>query len=115
MYSGKEIALTVFGLGVFFIGLCWIALGSELYYYKTTSYSIYTIEIELLNKSKDTIVVRQPSDIHYQINCHSSKGEFRGCDLEYVPGDSAPWPGGGHWRDQRDGVINYKILKKVAD
>jgi len=89
-----------------------MAIGSELYYYHHSSeYSKYTIEIELMNGSKDTIVVSQPKDIHFQINCHSSKREFQDCDLQYVSGDLFMGIG-GYWNTQISGVINFKILKQ---
>lgn len=102
---------------LFILGLFWIAI-DEIYYYKTTSYSIYTIQIELLNNSVDTIKTRQPTGIYFQINCHSHKGKFNGCNLEAVPKDGELSPYnflGGHWYSVRDGVINFKILSKINE
>lgn len=99
---------------LFILGLFWIAFVDEIYYYNTTKYSIYKIQIELLTGSIDTIQVRQPTGIHFQINCHSHKGKFNGCNLEAIPKDGELYNFlGGHWRKIRDGVINFKILKKV--
>lgn len=103
--------LTGTGVFIFFLFMFYIAIGEEMIYFKTTEYSKYTIEIELLNGSIDTIIVEEPSTIHFQVNCHSHKGEFNGCDLEAVPSKDDLLLG-GHWYDIRDGVINFKILKK---
>ena len=94
-------------------GLFWIAILDEIYYYKTTKYSTYKIEIELMNGSKDTIKTRQPTGIHFQIICHSRKGYFKGCDLEAIPKDGELYNFlGGHSYGVRDGVINFKVLEK---
>lgn len=106
-----KIVYSTIGLFLFICTLFWFAIGDEIYYYKNSNYSTYIIEIELLTGSIDTIKVNQPDDIHFQINCHSNKGNFRGCNLEYL----MPRKGfnlGGHWCRQRDGVINYRILSK---
>ncbi|MCK9446557.1 hypothetical protein M0Q50_06800 [bacterium] len=101
---------------VFVCGLFWIAIVDEIYYYKTTKYSLYTIQIELLNNSIDTIETRQPKCIHFQVNCHSRKGEFNGCDLQAIPKDGELYNFlGGHWYGVRDGVINFEILKKIDE
>ncbi len=91
--------------------LVWTAILDEIVYYKTTKYSDYTIQIELLTGSITTIYVTEPTNIHFQINCHSHKGTFNGCNLEVVPKRGIIIPG-GHWRRIRDGVINFKILEK---
>lgn len=100
----------------FVTGLFWIAFVGEIFYYKTTKYSLYTIEIELLNNRIDTIQTRQPKGIHFQINCHSYKGNFKGCNLEAIPKDGELYNFlGGHWYSVRDGVINFKVLNKTDE
>ena len=97
----------------FFIILFWISFVDEIYYYNTTKYSMYTIQIELLSGTKDTIQIKQPTGIHFQINCHSHKGNFNGCALEATPKKGELFNFlGGHWHNIRDGVINYKIINK---
>lgn len=108
--------LTWVFLIAFTFGLAWIAILDEVYYYRTTQYAEYTIRIELLNGSIDTIKTRQPVGIHLQINCHSHKGNFRGCDLEMLPNQKELHNFlDGHWRDVRDGVINFRVLKIVNE
>jgi len=111
----KKIGLVLLMVG-FVLGLFWISFVDEIYYYRTTKYSLYTIKIELLNGSIDTIQTRQPTGIHFQINCHSSKGKFNGCDLEAIPKEGELYNFlGGHWYDVRNGVINFKILNKTDE
>ena len=87
-----------------FIFLIWIAIGSEILYYKTTKYKYYEIEIELITGTKDTIITYQPDDFIFQINC------IKTCNLQGVPKDLPYDFLGGHWLTIRGGVVNYKIL-----
>jgi hypothetical protein len=106
----KSNITTLFIIGFIFF-LIWVAMLDEIIYYKTCKYSIYTIDIELLTGTHKIIEVREPSNIQFQINCHSRKGYFNGCDLEAVipQGELIL---GGHWYDIRYGVIDFKILNK---
>ncbi len=101
-------------LFVILCGLFYIGIGQEWNYYRTSRYAHYTIKIELLNNSIDTIVTRQSVNMHFEIICNSHKGEFRGCDLMAIP-KRGQLILGGHWITVRDGVINYKVLKKVDE
>lgn len=92
------------------IGLLYVLILDEPIYFLTAKEANYTIEIELLNGSKDTIITRQPIDINFLINCHSHKGNFNGCNLEAIMPRQLLL--GGHYYSIRDGVINFKILKK---
>jgi hypothetical protein len=109
----KNFLIRLFIIGFIFF-LFWIAFLNEIYYSKTCQYSVYTIEVELLTGTHKIIEVKEPTNIHFQINCHSHKGNFNGCNLEAVIPHSELILG-GHWYSIRDGVIDFKILNKRND
>lgn len=113
MKNKIKFAIAVIGFLVFFLGLFWISIGGEIYFYKTSKYAKYTFEIINEYGNKDTIVINEPAkDIHFQINHHYSYGKYDYYSFESV-WDSEYWLVGGHWRSIRKGVVSYKLISKT--
>lgn len=66
----------------------------------------YTIELHYLNGEVETKNYILPDGIHLQVNCHSHKGNFNGCNLEYV---YTRLKFGSHWISLVEGVNFYKL------
>jgi len=73
-----------------------------------TTYKNYTVELHYLNGEVETQTYTLPDNIHLQVNCHSRKNNFQGCDLEYVDTDLIM---GGHWKKVVSGVNHFKLIQ----
>lgn len=98
------ILLLILALFIGLFGFC-----EQLYWKYETPKIKYKIEIELLNRTVDTIEIVNYDKMEYKINCHSHKGYFQNCNLECTPKNGELWVG-GDWKIVRSGVIGYKIL-----
>lgn len=107
--SEDYIIMTFFGVillgAIAFIGLGVAMLSSDIYKSYTTEYKDYTVKLHYLNGDVTTETFRLPDNIHLQINCHSHKGNFKSCNLEYVNTDTI----GSHWHKVIAGVNRFEL------